>query len=84
VNAYVTAPFITTISSASSASDVTGPHDFGHAVLDLYRRAHYKDADQPAILAELRKLLDGARLPTFASIFLSVSGAVMSDRWTNV
>src|SRR5207247_1322416 len=79
--AYVTAPFVTSVSPANAESDIRGAHDFAHAVYDLYRRAFYIEADQDAILRQMTRMVAGARLPKLASIFLTAHGAAMSDRW---
>jgi hypothetical protein len=79
--AYVTAPFLTTISLASSESEVLGQNDFSREVMDLYRRAFYIGADSNALLAQLKSLVHTAQLPPLSSTFLMAHAAAMSDKW---
>jgi GR25 family glycosyltransferase involved in LPS biosynthesis len=81
LRAYVTAPFLTSISDVSSQSEVLGAHDFSREVADLYRRSFYVAADLPNLLARMTELARHARLPTLSSLFITAHAAALSDRW---
>jgi hypothetical protein len=82
LKAYVTAPFVTSITAANSVSDIRGTQDFARDVFDVYRRAFYLYADQDALLAQLKQATRGAKTSTLASIYLHAQLAALSDRWT--
>ena len=83
LRAYVTAPFLTTVSDLSAESDVLGQHDFAHAVLDLYRQCFYIRANLPALSAKLATLARDSRIHPLHSIFITAHAAALSEDWKN-
>ncbi len=83
LDAYVTLPFLTTLSPTTHDSDIQGPLDLSRMVLNLYRRAAYKDSNLSDIAEEMRRLTENPALPPYANIFLSAVAFLLSDRYIN-
>jgi GR25 family glycosyltransferase involved in LPS biosynthesis len=80
LDAYVTMPFLTSLSQETSESDILGPLDLSRKVLNLYRISAYKDADLPKIAAELRAITGSIQMPDYAGLFLDAARFMLSDR----
>jgi hypothetical protein len=81
LKAFVTLPFLTTISRNSMHSDIRGGLDLPRKVTDVLRRAFFKDADLPALLKESQDLTRDASLNPLNSIFLNTVLLRLSDQW---
>jgi hypothetical protein len=83
LDAYVTMPFLTTLSRNTNESDIQGPLDLSRRILNLYRRAAYKDSNLTEIGEEMRKLTAGPNVPPYANLFLNAVTFLLSDRYLN-
>jgi hypothetical protein len=81
LKAYVTVPFVTSVSPDGLASDIRGRVDRSRRVCELVRRAFFLEADLGALLAEMRDLTRGARLSPLASLYLEAESFTLSDQW---
>ncbi|MEO6435563.1 MAG: hypothetical protein ABIP55_07350, partial [Tepidisphaeraceae bacterium] len=81
LTAWVTLPFLSSLSPHSTASDIRGPQDRARRVMDLYRRGFFIHADTDVLLAEMRALTSGAEIPGLAGLFVEATRYALSDRW---
>ena len=72
---------MTTLSRDSLNSDIRGELDASRKVLEVLRRAFFKDADLPTLLAESLELTRDVRLAPLNSIFLNTLLFRLSDQW---
>ena len=80
LRAYVTVPFITSISN-SVASTVRGRLTRSQQVCNVLRRGFFEDAHRRALQREMRTLTKGARLSELASLFVAAGSFAVSNRW---
>jgi len=84
VRAYFTAPFLSTLSPQSIASDIRGSLDRSRRVWDIFRRAFFVNADEPALLAEMHELTKDAKITRpLHALFLMAQKFQLSDQWQN-
>ncbi len=83
VDAYITMPFLTSLTRDTFESDIASPMDVSQKVLNLYRLAAYKDADLTKIGDEIRKLTASPAVPPYADLFLDTVRFLLSDRYVN-
>jgi GR25 family glycosyltransferase involved in LPS biosynthesis len=81
LKAYVTLPFVTTVSRDSLDSDIRGSVDRSRRVVEIFRRAFFQEADLPALLAEMRELTQGTEDSLLTSLFLCAISFSQSDQW---
>ena len=82
LKAYLTVPFLTSISPDSQQSDIRGAVSRSVAVAGAYRRAFFLDADLPALFAEIQELTSDMEKPTLLrEIYLRTLQYRLSDRW---
>ena len=81
LRAYVTVPFLTSISAASNESDIQGPLNASRRVTELYRRGFFLDADAKALVAEMLALTAGAQVSPLAALYLNAEMYSLSDKW---
>jgi GR25 family glycosyltransferase involved in LPS biosynthesis len=81
LRAYVTVPFLTTLSPDNVESDIRSQVDRSRRVLDVCRRCSFVDADLRALHAELLDLTRGAAVPPRAGIFLHALSFWLSDQF---
>ncbi|MGA2582811.1 MAG: glycosyltransferase family 25 protein [Tepidisphaeraceae bacterium] len=81
LNAYVTLPLLTTLSTRANESEIRGDLNVSNKVMDLYRRAAFKDADLGALNAEMEELTRGSGVSLFANIFLKHLAFSLSDKY---
>ena len=83
LKAYLTVPFLTSISATSQQSDIAGDVSRSVAVGNAYRRAFFQDADLEAIDAQLKQLTKGIGAPSpLTMIYLRTLLFRLSDKWT--
>ena len=78
---YVCLPFATSISSESDRSDIRGDLDISRAVMNLYRRSIYKDADLKSLREEFDRLTAGLEVSDFDEFFLQITRFFLSSRF---
>jgi hypothetical protein len=83
LDAYVTMPFLTSLSRDTNESDIQGPLDVSRRVLNLYRLAAYKDSDLTELREEMRKLTANSEVPPYAGLFLDGVRFLLGDRYVN-
>jgi hypothetical protein len=84
LNAMVTIPFLTTLAPETTASDIRGELNASHLVLNIYRRAAFKDADLASLGREIDEFLKGVEIASFAEIYLKVLRYCLSDKHVEV
>ncbi len=83
LKAYVTVPFLTSVSPDSLQSDICGEVELSRAVFDTLRRAFFQDADIPALAAEMRQLIKGIAPSTLEMIYVDALLFTFSDRYVH-
>jgi GR25 family glycosyltransferase involved in LPS biosynthesis len=73
LKAYVTIPFLTSLSPHHRQSDIRGSWDRGHCAREVYRRAFFVEGDPNSVLLEMQQLTQGAGIPPLASIYAMAS-----------
>lgn len=86
LKAYLTVPFVTSVSRDSLQSDilgtVTGAKAVVTAVVTAYRRAFFQDADLPALDAEIQELTRQLGPPSpLTALYLRTLFFRLSDAW---
>jgi hypothetical protein len=81
LKAYVTVPFMTSVSRDSLDSDIRGSVEGSRRVCEVLRRAFFQEADWHALSAEMSELTQGAAIPPLAALYLQAEGFSMSDQW---
>ena len=81
LTAYVTVPFLTSISAESDESDILGSLGASRRVSDLYRRGFFVDADRRALLEATTALTAGALVSPLAALYLHGVRYALSDKW---
>jgi GR25 family glycosyltransferase involved in LPS biosynthesis len=81
LKAYVTVPFLTSISRHNLQSDIRGGWDRSRTVWGVYRRGFFKDADYNALLGEMEELTREVRVSPLAALYLRALTFTMSDQW---
>jgi hypothetical protein len=81
LKAYITLPFMTSISTQSVRSDIRGNMDRSRRVFDIFRQGFFQEADREALLAEMRALTQGARVNSLRALFLQAKMFSWSDQW---
>lgn len=81
LNGFVTVPFLTSPTVHGEQSDIRGTLTPSRLVMDLYRRAFFKDADLNGINEQLRRMLVGAKVDMLSTVFLNATAFVFSDKW---
>jgi len=83
LNAYVTLPFVTSLSDQTNESDIRGGVDLSRQVLNIYRRSLFKDANEGQLAEEMRRLTAGAKISPFADCYVNAVKFVLSDQWVH-
>lgn len=81
LRAYVTVPFMTSLSQAGNQSDIRGDLDVSHRVSDTFRRGFFVEADRRALLNEMRALTAGVVIGPLQGLYLGGLTHYLSDRW---
>jgi len=81
LNAYVSVPFVTSISAESNSSDIRGNMDRSRRVCDMLRRGLFQEANVEGLLAELRQLTTGAKVSPLVNLYLNAEMFMLSDQW---
>jgi|EndMetStandDraft_3_1072993.scaffolds.fasta_scaffold378342_1 GR25 family glycosyltransferase involved in LPS biosynthesis len=81
LKAYVTMPFITSISADSNNSDIRGGVDVSRRVCDVLRRGMFQEADMAALLEEMKQLTTGAKVAPLVSLYLNAEMFILSDQF---
>ena len=83
LKAYLTVPFLTSISSDSLQSDIRGEMELSRAVFDTFRRSFFQDADVHELAVEMRKLIEGIAPSPLEMIYLDALLFTLSDRYVH-
>jgi GR25 family glycosyltransferase involved in LPS biosynthesis len=83
LKAYVTAPFLTSVSRNSLQSDISGEMKLSRAVFDTFRRAFFQDADLQSLDAEMQEFIKGLEPSLLEKIYLKALLFTLSDRYVN-
>jgi hypothetical protein len=81
LKAYVTVPFMTSISAESDTSDIRGELDLSHRVCDVFRRGFFQEADLVALRREMKLLTEGTTVTPLAGLYLDAMTFRLSSRW---
>ena len=83
LKAYVTMPFLTSISRDSLQSDISGAVDRSRAVHHVFRRAYFQDAELPALDAEMQEFTKGIALSPIEMLHLKALLFTLSDGYVD-
>jgi GR25 family glycosyltransferase involved in LPS biosynthesis len=81
LKAYLTVPFLTSVSRDTLESDIRGELDKSRAVATIYRRSFFQEADLTALETELRELLSDVEVSPLAAIYVRSLLFRVSDQW---
>ena len=81
LNAYLTVPYMTSISTESNTSDISGSLDRSRRVCEIYRRSFFQESNLAALLSEMQSLTAGVKVPLLASLYLHTESFMLSDQW---
>jgi GR25 family glycosyltransferase involved in LPS biosynthesis len=81
LNAFVTLPFLTTVSRHGVNSDIRGNLDRTRMVYYVYRKAFFKDANLADVLAEMVEVTKDARIAPLAAIYREAISFCLSDQY---
>jgi GR25 family glycosyltransferase involved in LPS biosynthesis len=81
LNAYVTVPFITTLSADSSNSDIRGDMDRSRRIYDTLRRGFFKEANMVELQKDMQKLIAGAKISPLIALYLNAEMFTLSDQF---
>jgi GR25 family glycosyltransferase involved in LPS biosynthesis len=81
LKAFLTIPFITTISEGSNDSDIRGDIDRSRRVCDLFRRGLFQDADVNGLLAEMQRLTSDTKISPLAALYLNAEMFTLGDKF---
>ncbi len=83
LKAFVTMPFITSISADSNTSDIRGDLDRSRRVCDVLRRGFFQEANIQTLLTEMRELTAGAKISPLVNLYLNAEMFRLSDSFRN-
>jgi GR25 family glycosyltransferase involved in LPS biosynthesis len=81
LKAFLTVPFMTSISAESDDSDIRGGLDLTRRVCDLYRRGFFQEADLPALLTDMQRLTTGSKIAPLTALYLQSERFSLSDQF---
>jgi GR25 family glycosyltransferase involved in LPS biosynthesis len=81
LKAYVTLPFMTSLSSDYGKSDIRGAVDRSRRVWSIYRRAFFVEANLDSLREEMRALISETRISTMTEIYLGMLSFILSDQF---
>jgi GR25 family glycosyltransferase involved in LPS biosynthesis len=81
LKAFLTIPFITTISEGSNDSDIRGDIGRSRRVCDLFRRGLFQDADVHALLTEMQQLTSDSKISSLAALYLNAEMFTLGDKF---
>lgn len=81
LKAFLTVPFMTSISTQSTTSDINSKVTLSQHVCTLYRQAFFQEANLPALQAEMQKLTAGANSSPLLELYLSAERFSLSDQF---
>jgi hypothetical protein len=84
LNALVTLPFLTSLSPETTESDIRGGLNESHLVLNIYRRAIFKDADMAALSREIDEFSKELGVSKLAELYLKVLRYCLSDKQVEI
>jgi GR25 family glycosyltransferase involved in LPS biosynthesis len=79
LKAFVTMPFITSISADSNTSDIRGDLDRSRRVCDVLRRGFFQEANIPQLISEMQELTAGAKISPLVNLYLNAEMFRLSD-----
>jgi GR25 family glycosyltransferase involved in LPS biosynthesis len=80
LNGYVTFPFLTSLSEHTTDSNIQGPLNLSRQVMNLYRRATFKDADLKSLGDELNQLALNPSHSDFTVLYLKILSFFLSGQ----
>jgi len=83
LRAFVTVPFLTSISAENNQSSIRGELDTSRQVCDVLRRGFFVDADVNALLDEMRRLTEGAAVSSLTQLYLSGYAFSCSEKYVD-
>jgi GR25 family glycosyltransferase involved in LPS biosynthesis len=83
LRAFVTVPFLTSISAESNESGIRGQLDASRQVCDVFRRGFFVDADVNGLVDEMRRLTEGTAVSPLTQLYLSGYAFACSDRYVD-
>jgi GR25 family glycosyltransferase involved in LPS biosynthesis len=81
LKAFLTVPFMTSISTESLASDINSNVSRSQHVCLLYRRAFFQEANLPALQAEMQKLTAGCASSPLLDLYVDAERFSLSDQF---
>jgi hypothetical protein len=81
LKAFLTVPFMTSISADAANSDIRGGLDRSRRVCDLFRRALFPGADLTALLKEMQTLTAESKISPLDAIYLNAEMFTLSDQF---
>ena len=81
LNAFVTIPFLSSVSDLSAQSDICGPQDRSKAIYEVLRQAFFIDADLPKLLTRSQELTADSVHSPVDRIFMQAVGHTLGDHY---
>jgi hypothetical protein len=81
LKAFLTVPFMTTVSSESVSSDINSKVTRSQHICTLYRQSFFQEADLSAIAAEMKQLTAGCTTAKLAEIYLDAERYTLSNEF---
>jgi GR25 family glycosyltransferase involved in LPS biosynthesis len=81
LKAFVTLPFMTSLSSDCIKSDIRGALDRSRRVCNVYRRAFFVEANLEALREEMHALVSEERIAPMTQIYLDMLSFTLTDQF---
>ncbi|HEY2414769.1 MAG TPA: hypothetical protein VGI40_21165 [Pirellulaceae bacterium] len=81
LKAFVTLPFMSTVSRHSVASNIGKKLNLSHSVSETLRRSFFQGADLELLAREMRELVAATTISPLATIYLEAAKFVVSDQF---
>lgn len=81
LKAFITLPFMSTVSRHSASSNIGRKLNLSHHVSETLRRSFFQDADLDVLASEMRELIAGTTLSPLAMIYLESAKFVVSEQF---
>jgi hypothetical protein len=81
--AYVTIPFLSSISMQDEHSNIRGNLDTSRRICNVLRRGFFIDADLSGLVSQMKQLTHGVSVSPLVQLYLHAYAASASDKWEN-
>jgi len=81
LKAFITLPFMSTVSGHSANSNISRKLNLSHSVSETLRRSFFQDADLELLTAQMREQVAATTISPLAAIYLDSAKFVISDQF---